>query len=407
MKYIWFGILLASCAAVAASECRPEGRATFTAGLEALGRGDLPVAAARFATVVQAQPGCAEARNNLAVVKVEQGRLTEAAEELRLAVELRPDYERARSNLRSVEVLLARQAALAPEPARPTLAGSPMVTPGPAAAATVTLAPQPAMTRGVVATVAESPTPAAASQATVPGIVALEPEGASACAIDPTRQRICVYDRTAQAVILHACYPLAGVRVTTWPRWLIAGDTGGRRIRLFDETGQRRLTIIPEHADVGGNLVRLRQKDFDFLFAGVRPWRTACVPADSAAQLEPAMLVAVRDALEAWRSAWEQRRFEDYVAHYSERFVPQSDPDFAHWWARKRHVFEEAGNITVQVASPSIFVTEGGTTVIMLLDQWYRSAATAAHDLKALRWQRQAGVWKITAETVLRPNLPK
>ena len=119
------------------------------------------------------------------------------------------------------------------------------------------------------------------------------------------------------------------------------------------------------------------------------------------------MLAAVRDALEAWRSAWEQRRVEDYVAHYSERFVPQSDPDVAHWRARKRHVFEEAGSITVQVASPSIFVTEGGTTVIMLFDQWYRSAAITAHDLKALRWQRQAGLWKITAETVLRPNLPE
>ncbi|MGD0947237.1 MAG: tetratricopeptide repeat protein [Candidatus Binatia bacterium] len=407
MKYIWFGILLASCAAVAASECRPEGRGTFTAGLEALGRGDLSVAAARFANLVQAQPGCAEARNDLAVVKVEQGRLNEAAAQLRVAVELRPDYERARSNLQRLEALLARQATLAPEPVRPALAASPTVTPERAAAATVTVAPQPAMTPGLAATVAESPTPAAASQATVPGIVALEPEGASACAIDPTRQRMCVYDRTAQAVILHACYPLAGVRVAAWPRWLIAGDTGGRRIRLFDETGQRRVTIIPEHADVGGNLVRLRQKDFDSLSAGVRPWRTACVPADSAAELEPAMLAAVRDALEAWRSAWEQRRFEDYVAHYGERFVPQSDFDVAQWRARKRHVFEEAGSITVQVASPSIFVTEGGTTVIMLFDQWYRSAATAAHDLKALRWQRQAGVWKITAETVLQPNLPK
>jgi tetratricopeptide (TPR) repeat protein len=405
MKYIWFGILLASCAAAAAVKCRPEGRATFAAGLEALARGALSVAAAQFANLVQAQPDCAEARNNLAVVEVEQGQLSEAAEELRVAVELRPDYERARSNLQRVEALLARQAALAPEP--PALAASPTVTPERAATATVTLAPQPAMTPGLAATVAESPTPAAASQATVPGIVALEPEGASACAIDPTRQRMCVYDRTAQAVVLRACYAFARFHVTTWPRWLIAGDTAGQRIRLLDETGERRLKIIPEHANVAGDVVGLRQNDFDALCASVRPWRTACVLADSAPELEPAMLAALRDALEAWRLAWEQRRFADYVAHYGQRFVPQSDRDVAHWQARKRQLFEQASSITVQVAAPSIFITGDGATAIMLFDQWYRSAATAAHDLKALRWQLQAGVWKITAETVLRPNLPE
>jgi len=407
MKYIWFGILLASCAAVAAAKCRPEGCATFVAGLEALARGDLSLAAVQFTNLVQAQPDCAEARNNLAVVEVEQGQLSEAAEELRVAVELRPDYERARSNLQRVEALLARQAALAPEPAPPALAASPTVTPERAATATVTVAPQPAMTPGLAATVAESPPPAAATQAAVPGIVALEPQGVTACALDPAEQRVCLYSRAAQAVVLRACYAFARFHVTTWPRWLIAGDTGGHRIRLLDETGERRLKIIPEHANVAGDVVGLRQNDFDALCASVRPWRTACVLADSAPELEPAMLAALRDALEAWRSAWEQRRFADYVAHYGQRFVPQSDPDVAHWRARKRHVFEEAGSITVQVASPSIFVTEGGTAVIMLFDQWYRSAATAAHDLKALRWQRQAGVWKITAETVLRPSLPK
>jgi len=156
MKYIWFGILLASCAAVAAAKCRPEGCATFVAGLEALARGDLSLAAVQFTNLVQAQPDCAEARNNLAVVEVEQGQLSEAAEELRVAVELRPDYERARSNLQRVEALLARQAALAPEPAPPALAASPTVTPERAATATVTVAPQPAMTPGLAATVAES-----------------------------------------------------------------------------------------------------------------------------------------------------------------------------------------------------------------------------------------------------------
>jgi hypothetical protein len=123
----------------------------------------------------------------------------------------------------------------------------------------------PTKTPTPVSALAPPPPPTPAQQAAVPGIVALEPQGATACAIDPAQQRVCLYNRTEQAVILRACYAFAEFHVSTWPRWLIAGDTSGRRIRLFDETGQRRLKIIPEHANVAGNLVRLREKDFDSL----------------------------------------------------------------------------------------------------------------------------------------------
>ena len=407
MKHIWFGILLASCAAVAAAECRPEGHATFVAGLEALARGDLSLAAVQFTNLVQAQPDCAAAHNNLAVVEVEQGRLKEGEEELHAAVRLRPDYGRARLNLRHVEALLAGQAQPTSPPALPPIVLSPVVTPESTAVLMMTATPQPTETPPRVGLVAPPPAPAAANQAAASGIVALEPLGATACAIDVARQRVCLYNRTAQAVMPRACYPFAGFQVATWPWWLIAGDSGRQRIRCVDETGRPRLKIIPEHARVAGDALRLRQNDFDSLSASVTPWRTACVVADSAGQLEPAMPAAVRDALEAWRSAWGQRRLEDYVAHYSRTFVPQSDRDVAHWRARKQHLFADAGSFTVQLASPSIFVSSDGATVITLFDQRYRSGTTAAHDLKALRWQRDAGVWKITAETVLRPNPPE
>jgi hypothetical protein len=402
MRPIWFGILMLSWGTTAAGECRPEGRAIFTAGLEALAHRALSVAAEEFGNLVQAEPDCVEARNNLAVVQVEQGLLNEAAEELRVAVRLRPDYERARVNLQRVEALLARQSAPTPSPAGSPLVPSPTVTPEPQAIATVTLAVQPTETPALVAMVAQ---PRAAAAA--PGIVALDPQGATACVLDPVRQRVCLYERTAEAVILRACYPFAGFRVGAWPGWQIAGDTSGRRIRLFDETGRRRLTVIPERANVGGDVVRLRQSDFDSLSASVRPWRTGWVLADTATEVEPATLAALREVLEAWRSAWEQRRWEDYVRHYSRRFVPQSDPDVAHWLARKHRLFEQAGSITVRVASPSVFITGDGATIIMLLDQRYRSGTSAARDVKALRWQRETGAWKITAETVFRPNPPE
>jgi hypothetical protein len=403
MKYIWFGILLASCAAVVASECRPEGRGTFTAGLQALAGGDLSVAAARFADLVQAQPDCAEARNDLAVVEVEQGRLQEAAAELRVAMRLRPDYQRARFNLQRVEELLAGQEQPTPSPTPSAVVPSPTVTQEHDGVATIT--PTPTTTHA--APTAQPPAPATPNEAVAAGIAALEPLGATACVLDSARGRVCLYNRTGQGVILCACYWFSGSHVAAWPRWLVVSDTGGRRIRLLDEDGHLRLKVVPERANVAGDVVRLRQDDFGSLSAGLRPWRTACVMADSVAELEPAMLAAVRDALQAWLSAWEQRRFQDYVVYYSQTFVPQSDPDVAHWRARKQQLFASAGSITVEIASPSIFFTDNGATVIMLFDQRYRSDTTTAHEVKALRWQREAGAWKITAETVLRPNPPQ
>jgi tetratricopeptide (TPR) repeat protein len=109
MTWLPIGMALLLSAASALAQCRPSGRDSFAAGLEALSRGDLPAAAARFEEVVHAQPDCAEARNNFAVVLVEQGRIDEAAYQLRQALRARPDYYRARLNLDRVVALITAQ----------------------------------------------------------------------------------------------------------------------------------------------------------------------------------------------------------------------------------------------------------------------------------------------------------
>lgn len=77
MTRIWLAIALLYPAS-AVADCRPEGRKVFAEGLDALARAELSVAAAHFTGLVRSQPSCAEARNNLAVVQVEQGHLSEA-----------------------------------------------------------------------------------------------------------------------------------------------------------------------------------------------------------------------------------------------------------------------------------------------------------------------------------------
>jgi hypothetical protein len=232
------------------------------------------------------------------------------------------------------------------------------------------------------------------------GIVALEPQGATACAIDTVERRVCVYTRTAEAIIAGGCYPITASQGTAWPRWLVVAANERERIRLVDETGQRRLKIAPGHAAVPGDVVWLSQEDFVSLRAKVAPWRSSWIVVGTSkrdAAADASTTVAIKQALQGWRSAWEQKAFDDYVGYYSDAFV---GPDQAHWRERKRALWEQSGNISVQIEGASIFIIDG-TMAITTFEQRYRSGTTVSHDVKAIRWQREGARWKITAETVL------
>lgn len=382
---VWLVIAVFSWAASAAGDCLPSGRNTFVAGLDALNRGDLQGAASSFDELVKAQPECAEARNNLAVVLVEQGHLNAAAEQLRRALQLRPDYQRARLNLDRVEALLTAQQAPTPRPSAPAAAAAPPVPPA-LETAPVPSAPAPSIG------------PAASS------IVALlEPPGATACVIDPARQQLCVYRRTPTGIASEACYPLTAVRVAAWPRWLVASDLTEQRIRLVDETGQKRLKVVPETNAAGSELVGLRAADFAALSAQVVAWRTGWAVQDGPAAAVTASEAAdMRAAVEHWRQVWEQQRFDDYVSFYGPGFRPQVERDIATWRTRKRYLFEHSGPIAVQLNNLSIFLLDHGATAVVSLEQTYRSEIFASRAFKVLRWERRGDRWVISAENVLR-----
>ena len=390
MMRVWLVVSVFS-AVTAFAECRPEGRKQFAEGLEALARGDLAAAAAQFTVLVQVQPDCAEAHNNLAVVQVEQGRLREATVELRRALELRPDYERARVNLQRVELLLAQRPEATPPPAPTAGALETAAFPG----APATAAPPPAQAAGEPTAPGGMPTAPVSS-------APMESEGPRVGVIDLAKREMCLYPRTAAGIAAPSCYAITNHRIEALPQWLLTGDTSGQRLRLVDETGQRRLRIAPEPATLTGDTIWVKTADFNLLAAAVMPWRTIWgVAQKPLSPLEPAIGTAIGEAVERWRSAWEQKQFDVYAAVYSRTFVPQADATISQWRARKRALFDRSESISVQIGAPSIFVIDDGTTVITLFDQHYRSGPVAADELKALRWKREDGTWKITAETVL------
>ncbi len=294
-RSVWLAVVLLAWASVARAECAASGRRAFVAGLEALDRGDLPTAARVLYELVESQPRCAEARNNLAVVFVEQRRLEEAAEQLHRALDEEPDYRRAQINLERVSSLLAAQrlstrpeepvAQATPTPAEPVQteqfgAGGLPVPSTERAGTPVERKP----TTGTTSTDMGPPEPPRGPASTVDAAFVGPPEplsntaadghGPAACVIEPGQNRLCVSQRAPGGLPTEECYEISMTQVRSWPRWIVASEVSAQRIRLLDESGQTRLEIVAEDAAVSGDALRLRAHDLEALAAKIVPWRT-------------------------------------------------------------------------------------------------------------------------------------
>jgi tetratricopeptide (TPR) repeat protein len=285
---VYAAALVLLSATLARAECRSSGRQRFVAGLEALNRGDLSAAARVWYQLVEEQPTCAEARNNLAVVFVEQGRFEEAAEQLREALRINPGYHRARVNLERIDML--QQARREPSPRATGAVEEPAPPEQPAARSPAVPWAEPTPSEAS----RPEPTPTEARSAAtrdaegqpVDGKLATEPlvgppaptpsevPGTVACVIEPAQHRLCVYRRSGGAIANEECYAVTATHVRSWPRWVVASEVSRKRIRLLDETGQTRLEILAEDAEASGDALYLRQGDLDALATKVVPWRT-------------------------------------------------------------------------------------------------------------------------------------
>ncbi len=246
-------------------------------------------------------------------------------------------------------------------------------------------------------------------------IATLGTEWTTTAIVEPEHKRVCLYRRATDKIVEEGCYPIIAAQTSSWPRWLVASDTTTERIRLVDETGKKRLKIVPERHGLGPDLAQLRQSDFDALSSRITPWQTAWLGVGQAPS--PTTLRDVdtlREALEGWRQAWEQRRLDEYVGFYSASFVPESGGSVAQWRARKALLFEQSGTIAVQIAGSTVAVYPNApntpdtrdTTAIVSFNQSYQSPLSTSHAFKVLQWQRDGDRWKIRAETVLHESKP-
>ncbi|MGE0873650.1 MAG: murein L,D-transpeptidase family protein [Burkholderiales bacterium] len=137
----------------------------------------------------------------------------------------------------------------------------------------------------------------------------------------------------------------------------------------------------------------------------VQPGATPVVIAERVDWVTPGELRAERERfmrqLEAWRSDWESRDAERYLAHYARDFRAGA-MDLAAWSAHKRRVNAGKKWIKVGLSNVSVLRSAGQDEVIeVTFDQDYRSSNLSQRARKRQYWVEEGGRWKIAYENTL------
>lgn len=106
--------------------------------------------------------------------------------------------------------------------------------------------------------------------------------------------------------------------------------------------------------------------------------------------------VQIEQFIERWRSAWEARDADLYLAHYAPSYAGKAATPAA-WQASRRQTLRAASDLEIRLEPPEIYFSSP-VHVEVHFRQHYRSAGHADIGGKVLTLVRWDGRWLITAE---------
>ncbi len=108
--------------------------------------------------------------------------------------------------------------------------------------------------------------------------------------------------------------------------------------------------------------------------------------------------------LEAWRTDWESRDMDRYLAHYSGDFSAGGER-FEDWSARKRRIYAAKRWVEVELSELSVLRSAGARPVIQVtFEQSYRSNNLSQRTRKRQYWVEEDGRWKIAYESPVKAS---
>jgi len=148
--------------------------------------------------------------------------------------------------------------------------------------------------------------------------------------------------------------------------------------------------------------VALTNEDFAALSRSVQIGVTPVIIADSVDWVTPGAVRSLRKELaqqvEDWRSDWESRDTDRYLAHYSKTFST-GKTGYKQWVQQKHKVNAGKTWIKVKLDRTSIFLYPGRDDLaVVSFDQDYSSSNLTNRMLKRQYWIKENGAWRILHE---------
>jgi murein L,D-transpeptidase YafK len=116
--------------------------------------------------------------------------------------------------------------------------------------------------------------------------------------------------------------------------------------------------------------------------------------------LEASTLTAL---VESWRTAWQDKRLDDYIAHYHPDFTAKGR-NVAQWKAYKKILNQKNKQIRVDLSNIRVTVENEKAQVIFI--QNYRSDTFKSRGYKMLVFKKLNNTWKIAAEEMMTKKKP-
>ncbi len=109
-----------------------------------------------------------------------------------------------------------------------------------------------------------------------------------------------------------------------------------------------------------------------------------------------------KNALMAWKSAWQNKDMSAYFSAYDEHVSPNAKfANFAQWKKYKQRVIPKHQNIHLDIEIAEVEVKPSADEVSFIFNQTFKSNQLEDHDRKQVVMRNVGGAWKIVKEVTL------
>jgi len=150
--------------------------------------------------------------------------------------------------------------------------------------------------------------------------------------------------------------------------------------------------------DTNGCIV-LDNGDIEDLASRVRLFDTPVIISPSIEMVEPAEVrkeaVELKEIIENWRRAWQEKDIEEYMSFYNRRFT-SGQKGWKEWKEYKTRLAKQYKRINVEIEDLSVLSNE--ETVLAIFTQTYRTPGFESLGRKRLYFTKNSDQWRIIGE---------